>query len=105
MTLTKPTVPAAGTDAAADPSAGQARDIELLRTYEPIVRYTEGELFFPTAVDGYLARADLLVGTSERDRRVIAPVGSLTRDNLGSYNAPPGQTLYLRLVQEPLNGI
>jgi hypothetical protein len=80
-------------------------DLALLRTYEPIVRYTEGELFFPTAVDGYLDHADLLVGTSERNRRVIAPVGTLTTQNLGTFTAPPGETLYLRLVQKPLNGL
>ena len=27
-------------------------DLDLLRAYEPIVRYNQGELFFPTAVDG-----------------------------------------------------
>ena len=37
-------------------------DLELLRAFEPIVRYTRGELFFPTGVEGYLAECDLLVG-------------------------------------------
>jgi hypothetical protein len=32
-----------------------AADIALLREYEPIVRYNHGELFFPAAVEGYLA--------------------------------------------------
>ena len=31
-------------------------DLELLRAYEPIVRYNQGELFYPTAVEGYLAK-------------------------------------------------
>ncbi|MEZ4715518.1 MAG: hypothetical protein R2851_05425 [Caldilineaceae bacterium] len=29
-------------------------DLDLLRRYEPVVRYTEGEMFFPCAVDAHL---------------------------------------------------
>ncbi|HYI22348.1 MAG TPA: hypothetical protein VEX62_06890, partial [Candidatus Limnocylindrales bacterium] len=80
-------------------------DLELLRAYEPIVRYNEGELFFPAAVEGYLAECDLLLGTSEKDRVVVVPQGELTTDVLGNYVAAPDKSLYLRLVQKPLNGI
>ena len=76
-----------------------ATDLRLLRAYEPIVRYNRGELFFPTNVEGYLRECDLLVGSSERDREVIVPVGELTPDRLASAVARPGETLYLRLVQ------
>jgi len=77
-------------------------DIELLRAYEPIVRYNHGELFFPTHVDGYLRECDLLVGSSERDREVVVPVGELTAERLATEVARPGETLYLRLVQRPM---
>jgi hypothetical protein len=79
-----------------------ATDLELLRAYEPIVRYNHGELFFPTNVEGYLRECDLLVGSSERDREVIVPVGELTPDRLATAVARPGETLYLRLVQRPM---
>ncbi|MFV2063078.1 MAG: hypothetical protein ACC726_06130, partial [Chloroflexota bacterium] len=82
-----------------------ATDLELLRAYEPVMRYTNGELFFPAGVEGYLAQCDLLVGRSEADRRILVPQGELTTGTLASFDAPPGQSLYLRLVQEPLNGI
>jgi hypothetical protein len=82
-----------------------AGDFDLLRAYEPIVRYNFGELFYPTHVDGYLGVCDLLVGTSERDRAVIVPVGELTTDRLAEATARPGETLYLRLVQQPLSPI
>jgi hypothetical protein len=82
-----------------------AGDLDLLRAYEPIVRYNFGELFYPTHVDGYLSACDLLVGTSERDREVIVPVGELTADRLAEATARPGETLYLRLVQQPLSPI
>jgi hypothetical protein len=77
-------------------------DLALLRAYEPIVRYNEGELFFPTAVEGYFAECDLLMGTTERDRRVVVPRGEVTADLLATFVAEPGQSLYLRLVQDPL---
>jgi len=79
-----------------------ATDVRLLRTYEPIVRYNRGELFFPTNVEGYLRECDLLVGSSERDREVIVPVGELTPERLATAVARPGETLYLRLVQRPM---
>jgi hypothetical protein len=80
-------------------------DLELLRAFEPIVRYNRGELFYPAAVERYLAECDLLVGTSEKDRRLLAPQGSLTPASLATHVAPPGESLYLRLVQQPLNGL
>jgi hypothetical protein len=82
-----------------------AADLALLRRFEPIVKYTYGELFFPTGVPGYLAECDLFVGASERERRLLVPQGELTTDKLISYTAPPGENLYLRLVQSPLTGL
>ena len=79
-------------------------DRDLLRAYEPVVRYTAGELFFPTAVEGYLAECDLLVGTSEDDARVLVPKGEVTAASLATFDAPVGESLYLRLVQQPLTG-
>ena len=79
-----------------------ATDLRLLRAYEPVVRYNHGELFFPTNVEGYLRECDLLVGSSERDREVIVPVGELTPERLATATARPGETLYLRLVQRPM---
>ena len=80
-------------------------DLALLQAYEPIVRYTKGELFFPTAVEGYVAECDLLVGTSEEDARILVPYGELTTTALADLEAPVGESLYLRLVQQPLNGL
>jgi len=85
--------------------SGPPADLELLRAYEPIVRYTNGELFFPAGVEGYLAECDLLVGTSEDDARVLVPQGQLTTETLASFDAPVGESLYLRLVQQPLSGV
>ena len=82
-----------------------AADLALLRRFEPIVKYTYGELFFPTGVDGYFAECDLFVGASERERRLLVPQGELTAEKLVDHTAPPGENLYLRLVQKPLVGL
>ncbi|HSS36247.1 MAG TPA: hypothetical protein VLR93_08220 [Patescibacteria group bacterium] len=79
-------------------------DLELLRAYEPVIRYTAGELFFPTAVEPYVAECDLLVGSQEGHARLLASHGELDTSILATQTAPPGETLYLRLVQEPLGG-
>jgi hypothetical protein len=95
---------AAGIEAAADSERG-ADDVALLRAYEPIVRYNRGELFYPAAVEGYLAECDLLVGTTEDDTRVLVPHGSVTAASLATFTPPPGESLYLRFVQRPLGGV
>lgn len=90
-----------------DPASApiSAEDLALLRAYEPIIRYNHGELFFPTSVEHYFADCDLWVGRSERDRRLLVPHGQLTADIAASHETPPGQSLFLRLVQHPLNSL
>ena len=63
-------------------------DAELLRAYEPIIRYTNGELFFPTAVEPYLAECDLLVGSQQGHTRLLASRGSVTTTNLAGAGRP-----------------
>ncbi len=77
-------------------------DLALLRTYEPVLRYNRGELFYPMAVEPYLAACDVLAGTGEKDRRVLVPLGEVTPDRLAGAEAGSGESLYLRFVQEPL---
>ncbi len=86
-------------------TAPNTTDEELLRAYEPVVRYTQGELFFPAAVDSYIPECDLFVGRSERERSLLVPYGELTEERLVSYVAPPGETLSMRLAQRPLGGL
>jgi len=80
-------------------------DLALLRAFEPVVRFTHGELFFPAAVEPYLAATALLVGSSQRHRREILPVGEVTPERLAAETAPPGEQLFLQLVQKPLDGL
>jgi hypothetical protein len=82
------------------------RDLELLRRFEPVIRYTRGELFFPMAVGPYVAACDLWAGSPTGERTQLVPVGGLTIETLPEWQARvPDQSLFLRFVQEPLGGI
>jgi hypothetical protein len=81
-------------------------DLELLRKYEPVLRFTQGELFFPCAVEGYVKRSSLLLRTQDRDAAPIVPAGELDMDRLvREGRSDPGRSLCLRLVDTPLKGL
>jgi hypothetical protein len=78
-------------------------DLALLRRYEPVVHYTRGEMFFPTAVDGYLKSCSLWLVDSERNTQLMAAPGTLTPALLAQFrNAPLDHRYYLQFVDEPL---
>jgi hypothetical protein len=84
-----------------EPSA-QTR-LELLRAYEPIVRFTKGELFFPTAVGPYVAQCSLWAEDAAGQTRCIVPAGMLTLERLRAEAvANASRALSLRFVQAPL---
>ncbi len=81
-------------------------DLDLLRRFEPIVRYTKGEYFFPMEVDPYIAECDLWAGSPNGERRMLVPRGELRVETLPLWQARvPDEALFLRFVQEPLSGI
>ena len=61
------------------PENRDAVDLALLRQYEPILRFTHGELFFPMPAERYLESAALLAGPTAQELRVVIPAGELTR--------------------------
>ena len=89
---------------------GTADDVYLLQRYEPVLRFTQGELFLPMPVETYLAACSLWRpggpgrglrrrGTAEQ---LCAP-GELTPARLTEISASSsGQDLSLRFVQHPL---
>jgi hypothetical protein len=81
-------------------------DLELLRRYEPVVRYTHGEFFFPMATDPYVRGCDLWAVDAAGKRTLEVPAGELTVDALPEWRRRvPDQALYLRFVQQPLSGV
>jgi hypothetical protein len=80
-----------------------AADLALLRTYEPIIRYTRGELFFPTAVGPYVAQCSLWDRAATGASTLIVPAPKLTLERLTEEGiGHPDRWLYLRFVDKPL---
>jgi hypothetical protein len=76
----------------------------LLRRYEPILRFTQGELFFPRAVDEYVRACSLWELTTDKRAIELVPEGELTLEKLATFDTlPAGHVLYLRFVREPLS--
>jgi hypothetical protein len=72
-------------------------DLELLRRYEPILIYTEGERFFPVGVEDYVRCCGLWRGEEE-----LVPAGDLTVEDLVAMaERYPTSKLSLLLVREP----
>ena len=78
-------------------------ELALLRAYEPVVRYTKGELFLPTAVGPYVEQCSLWSGLRGNDSTLLVPARELTIERLSQEGlACQDRPLYLRFVEEPL---
>ena len=86
------------------PSApAAASDLELLRTFEPILRFTKGESFFPTDVESYVARAGLWVRLPDGTNKLLVKSGKVDVETLAQHrDHPAGSREFLRLT-EPLS--
>jgi hypothetical protein len=77
----------------------QAEDLALLRRYEPVLRYTRGELFLPMSVESYLRSCGLWRATGQQLR---AP-GEITATCLAEAGAAAvADDLSLQFVERPL---
>ncbi|MFN8496237.1 MAG: hypothetical protein U0641_00100 [Anaerolineae bacterium] len=75
-------------------------DYELLRKYEPVLRFTKGELYYPTDVDTYVANTSLWAAVPNRSDKLLTPAGQLTLEALAQPRSFPfGTVEYLRFVQ------
>jgi len=89
-------------DALASPASADS-DLALLRAHEPVVRYTRGELFLPTAVDPYVAQCSLWARVRAGDQTELVQRGELTLERLSREGiAQRDRQLFLRFVEEPL---
>ncbi|MFR9804249.1 hypothetical protein ACL02T_18470 [Pseudonocardia sp. RS010] len=83
-----------------------ADDLALLRRYEPVLRYSNGELFLPVAVGDYVRRCSLWEEPQDDRKRPgepLVPAGELTLEGLGEAGRRYRERrLHLRFVQETL---
>jgi len=83
--------------------------LALVRQYEPVIRYTAGELFFPMPVERYLAEAALwsvnppITSDQTSSPTLLADHGELDVDRLTEReDSTPGARRQLRYVPGPL---
>jgi hypothetical protein len=77
-------------------------DYELLRRYEPILRFTQGEIFFPTDIDRYVQQCSLWISHADGTEEQLLAEGDLTLDQLAQpREMEGGAVLYLRFVDPP----
>jgi hypothetical protein len=80
-----------------------ASDLELLRRFEPVIRFTKGEQFFPSDVERYVQQCGLCAHFPDGREAELVPEGALDMAGLIEPRpAPFGTVLYLKLIG-PLN--
>jgi hypothetical protein len=67
---------------------GTADDLRLLRAYEPVAKFTEGEYFFPVSVDSYVRQASLWRADPGKGPVQILEPGKLSLDKLATAGGP-----------------
>ncbi len=78
--------------------------LDLVRRYEPVLRYTAGELFFPMPVHDYLAQAALWVAVPGAKPVQLIDHGKLDADRLAeAARDHPDAALHLRYVPASLS--
>ena len=86
------------------PTPAGVDPVELVRRYEPVIRFTAGELFFPMAVEAYVEQSALWGRTAgQGERQCLVDHGDLDLDVLCSHaRTDVGTTLELRYVRGAL---
>jgi len=77
--------------------------LALLRRYEPILRFTRGESFFPCAVDRYVAECGLYVQVPRRPVESLVTEGKLTLADLDETRDHGPRAVYFLKFIDPLN--
>ncbi|KAA3645047.1 MAG: hypothetical protein DWQ07_16785 [Chloroflexi bacterium] len=81
----------------------QEQDQALLKRFEPVIRYTPGEQFFPIDVDRFVRHCSLWVQRPEQPPKLIVPEGELTLEQLGQPRLDDfGSVHFLKFI-DPLN--
>lgn len=81
----------------------QEADRALLERFEPVVRYTRSERFFPMDVDAYVRESSLWVQRPGEEAECLVPEGRLSLDRLGEPRADGMDAVYFLKFIEPMN--
>ena len=78
-------------------------DRALLQQFEPVIRYTRGEQFFPSDVERYVKTCSLWMQPPDEDPVCLIPEGQLTLEKLSEQITGSFGTIYYLQFIEPLN--
>ena len=84
-------------------SSSQRADIALLRRFEPVIRYTKGEKFFPMEVDAYVRESSLWVQRPRQEAVCLVPEGELTLEKLAEPRVEGFDAVTFLKFIEPMN--
>ena len=78
-------------------------NLRILKRFEPILRFTKGERFFPVDIDWYISQCSLWVKPPGKPAQELVPQGELSLELLTKdWNLEQGSVLYLKFI-EPLD--
>jgi hypothetical protein len=83
--------------------AVESRDIELLRRFEPVIRYTKGERFFPIDIERYIKQCSLWVQRPNEPAELLVPQGEMSIAKLITPRQDGFQAVYFLKFIEPLD--
>jgi hypothetical protein len=75
-------------------------DIELLKKYEPVLRFAKSERFFPMAVELYLEKCSIFPSGSQG---VVESLSFLQEPLIARIGKLKSEQFYLRFINKPLN--
>lgn len=75
----------------------------LLQRFEPVLRFTRGEQFFPIDVEHYVHQASLWYQRAGNDPVCVLGVGEVTLDKLSQVDLGLPDAVYFLKFAEPLN--
>jgi hypothetical protein len=78
-------------------------DADLLKRFEPVLRFTRGEKFYPIDVASYVKECSLWVQYPEQPAQRLIPEKDLTLEKLGQYHVTGFRSVYFLQFIEPLN--
>ena len=83
-----------------DGSPSNASDLDLLRRYEPVIRFTQGEQFYPTDVDRYVDECSLWAHYPDgRDELLVRQNKMNLQELVEPRPAAFGTVHYLRFIE------
>ena len=86
------------------PYAPPVNDLDLLREFEPVLRFNDAELFLPADVGAYVRACSLWEREADGNDRVLIELGELDLDTLARIGRErASRTMHLRYVHDPLS--